>query len=359
MRLVNVIKFVALSATLSDTCLFAGLTCQIKVGFGYNSDRNVISLVFEGLCCGSEVEESWPNPEGSRVGRYSCVVNPVDEEGKMVNWVGFGGSSASDRKPAPKVPWDEANHERQLVPAYYTCHHNAPGPDWMNGDVLHTHNDIGGFRFCCGRFSIRLDKEGVLHLSGGGKCDILELIWVGAERAGLPVLPLVFDGKEVFVREKISCKDTKKGVNFSLFVFDGKEAPVKEEIFFEDEKVSDGLKAFLEAKKEDRLGAFLAGIRKEAIEKGRKVKEGFSECKNVSDKDVKTSLEGDLFIVRGFKTFTNEGTMKFKDITFENITSFKNKGTIDTGSFNFFNSYLENEKEIKVDGKLFGLGTVK
>ena len=51
--------------------------------------------------------------------------------------------------------------------------------------------------------------------------------------------------------------------------------------------------------------------------------------------------------------------MKFKKITFGDITSFKNKGTIDTGSFNFSNSYLENEKEIKVDGKLFGLGTVK
>ena len=93
--------------------------------------------------------------------------------------------------------------------------------DWVD-ESLGIDNDTDGFSFRCGRFYMRLDKAGVLYLSGGEKGDSLLLSWRNqTECEELPNIPVVFDNENALEREhnKNLLADVNKRKNMSEKLF--------------------------------------------------------------------------------------------------------------------------------------------
>ena len=289
MKLRNVIKFVILSTVLSDTCLFAARTCHISVGFcDYQTSllESYVHHPYNGVLyfdidCGDYSLDEW-----HQHAYYKCFVKPVDEKGEEVDWMDFSKRfpSASERKGAKSVPGDEVPWGEEK---YYKVYRASAINDGWVGASFGIDNDADGFSFRCGRFFIRLDKEGVLYLSGGEKGDSLLLNWRKQSKCErLPNIPVVFDNRKALERE----------YNKKLFE-DVKKGDADETIF---------------------------------------------RCRN------KKIFEGSTLIIENFPTaFTNEGSIGFDSIILRNITV-KNKGWISVRNLILDNkSVLENEGEIR------------
>ena len=295
MKLRNVIKFVILSTVLSDTCLFATRICRIEVGFcnyqtspfqssvsgSYNNHDGV--LYFDIDCDDDGLKDEW-----LQHAHYECFVKPVDKNGKEVDWKDFSEKfpSASEREGAEDVPGDKVTWGKEKK--YYKVYNvSIVNNDWVDAS-LGIDNDTDGFSFRCGRFFMRLDKAGVLYLSGGEKGDSLLLKWKNQTKCeGLPDIPVVFDNEKALEREH----------NKNLLADVDKRKNMSEEIF---------------------------------------------RCEN------KKIFEGSTLLIENLTTaFTNKGSIGFDNIILRNATV-KNERLISVRNLILENeSVLENEGEIR------------
>ena len=196
-KLKNIIKFLILSATLSNTCLFAARLCHIDWGFSDSHGHFGNLNKYDVLCFRFTCEDDYEGKEHYPRAEYECFVRPVNSNGEEIDWSEFA-SEAETRTT-------DASKHKEFYKIYNVSELNY---DWYS-ELFTISNDRNGFGFRCGSFSIQLDKLGNLYLGGGGEGDILELCRRkdNAENKELmPHIPIFFDDKNIpiFFEEKKS-----------------------------------------------------------------------------------------------------------------------------------------------------------
>ena len=281
MKLKNIIKFLILSATLSNTCLLATQKGAIRVGFYKNGNGKIVL----GICARCHYEDNSYSYASDTYWIWNVV--PVDADGTDADWGNF--TPNLDRSPAPasKVKGNPEEAEGIWTGSmFYRCWcESIKGQKYPYYNPWGSWNDKDGFFLRCGHFYIRLDKKGILHVSGGEKGDILVLVRLKDPELGgefkLPDIPIVFDNKE-----------SLEGCNKADFEKRGEKPLEGNTLIIEDC---------------NKLGG----------------------SKNVR-----------------FSTFTNNGTILFDNIIWRGITV-KNKGKIFARNLILDKSFLHNKGQIQ------------
>ena len=208
MKLKNIIKFLILSATLSNTCLFAARLCHIDWGFSDSHGHFGNLNKYDVLCFRFTCEDDYEGKEHYPRAEYECFVRPVNAQGKEIAWSEFTSEAERRTAGASNVPGD--NKDKGKDKKFYGISvPSGANSDWSTSLFFRMSNDQNGFKFHCGSFFIRLDEHGKLHLGGGEKRDILVL---GRKRdkdnhKGFPNIPFFFDDKTSLVGNTLIIED--------------------------------------------------------------------------------------------------------------------------------------------------------